>query len=53
MHVRPNFDDLEFFELIWMHERMADQRRAENEDHQKQQGNLSITDVLGGQDRGR
>lgn len=49
MGIRPSFNDMEFFELIWMYERMAEQRNKENEEAQKCQGNMSIADMLGGQ----
>lgn len=49
MGIRPSFNDMEFFELIWMYERMAEQRNKENEAQQKNQGNTSIADLLGGQ----
>lgn len=53
MGISPRFNDMEFFELIWMYERMAEQRNKENEEAQKGQGNMSIADMIGGQGAGR
>jgi len=46
MKVQPNFDEKEFFELIWLYERMAEQRRKENEEAQKKPGDVSLSDVM-------
>lgn len=49
MGIKPMFNDVEFFELIWMYERMGEQRQKENESQEKAQGNrMSLEDVLGG-----
>lgn len=48
MGIRPMFNDIEFFELIWMYERMAEQRKKENESIQKSRNKISITDFIGG-----
>jgi hypothetical protein len=48
MGIHPHFNDMEFYELIWIYERMADQRKQENEESKKNQGNRSIADMLGG-----
>ena len=53
MGINPNFNDYEFFELVWKYERMAEQRQKENEDAKKGQGNSSIADLLGGGRSGR
>jgi hypothetical protein len=46
--ISPHFNEWEFFELIWKYERMAEQRNKENEEVKKNQGDRSITDLLGG-----
>jgi hypothetical protein len=47
MGIKPNFNDMEFFEFIWMYERMGEQRKKENEQQQKSQsGGKSITDLF-------
>lgn len=48
MGISPRFNDMEFYELIWMYERMSDQRKKENEEAQKKQGNVSLADRFGG-----
>lgn len=48
MGITPYFNDIEFFELVWMYERMAEQRQKENEEAKKNQGNMSIGDMIGG-----
>jgi hypothetical protein len=53
MGIRPNFNDVEFYELIWMFERMAEQKQKENEAQQKSQGNMTMADVLGGRQGGK
>ena len=45
MGIKPNFNDMEFYELIWIFERMAEQRKKENEDQQRSQGNKSIENI--------
>ena len=47
MGINPSFNNLEFFELIWLYERMAEQRKKENEEAQKSHsGQRSITDMI-------
>jgi len=47
MGINPSFNNLEFFELIWLYERMAEQRKKENEEAQKSlSGQRSITDMI-------
>ncbi len=38
MAISPSFNDKEFFEFIWMFERMVSQRTRENEEKQKSGG---------------
>lgn len=52
MGIQPIFNEWEFFELIWKYERMAEQRKKENEEAKKGQGNTSIADLLGGRSGG-
>lgn len=35
MHIPMDFDKKEFYEFIWMYERLAEQRHKENEQMQK------------------
>lgn len=46
MHIAPFFDNIDFFEFVWLYERMAEQRKTENEDLQKQNNGTSITDMM-------
>lgn len=48
MGITPNFNDWEFFELVWKYERMSNQRQQENDANLKKQGNMSIRDLMGG-----
>ena len=48
MGIRPNFNEMEFYELIWMFERMAEQREKERKAQEKDSGNMTMADVLGG-----
>lgn len=50
MGIRPNFNEMEFYELIWMFERMAEQREKERQAQEKNNGNMTIADALGGYD---
>lgn len=52
MGIRPNFNDVEFYELIWMFERMAEQKQKEQEAQQKSQGNMTMADAIGGRQGG-
>jgi len=53
MGISPYFNDKEFFELIWMYERMAEQREKENQANNKNRdGNSSIGDMIGGRRSG-
>lgn len=49
MGISPDFNHMEFFEFIWMYERMSKQRQEENDNSKRKQGNMSISDMLGGQ----
>ena len=53
MGITPNFNNMEYFELIWMHERMAEQRQKENEEQQNEPGQKSIRDLVGGSSGGK
>jgi len=46
MSITPRFNDMEFFELVWMYERMAEQRKKENEKSKKNGRNTSLTDMF-------
>lgn len=47
--ILPSFNEMEFYELIWLYERMAEQRKKENEDQQKNQsGRTSMMNMFGG-----
>lgn len=49
MKIKPDFNNMEFFELIWFYERLSEQRQKENEEAKKQQnGGRSLTDMFGG-----
>ena len=50
MGIRPNFNEMEFYELIWMFERMAEQREKERQAQEKNNGggNMTMADALGG-----
>ena len=38
MQISMNFDNKEFFEFIWLYERLAEERKRENEQAARQQG---------------
>ena len=48
MKINPKFDEMEFFELVWLYERLASQRKEENERQRNSQGSTSMGNMFGG-----
>jgi len=50
LNILPNFNSLEFYEFVWIFERMVEQRKKENEASQKNQDgnnrNRPMTDLM-------
>jgi len=48
MKIMPKFDNMEFFELIWLYERLAAKKKEEKENNQSNPGRVSLGDMFGG-----
>jgi len=48
MKIMPKFDNIEFFELIWLYERLAAKKKEEKENNQTGPGRFSMGDMFGG-----
>lgn len=43
MGISPNFDDKEFFELLWLHTRLAKQKQKEIQEQKKSEGKMFLS----------
>ena len=48
MKIMPKFDNMEFFELIWLYERLAAKKKEEKENKEAGSGRVSMGDMFGG-----
>ena len=46
MKISYNFDDKEYYELIWLYERFAEQRKKENDEKTIPTGNVSLNNMM-------
>lgn len=45
MHIPFDYDNKEYYEFVWLYERLVDQRKKENEKERQNTGEMSLANL--------